>query len=127
MRRSLITATIVLAISLIGFTVAAEAAGTAQDRTTIRAGRYVGRDAQGQTVRFFFNGSQVSHFTVGDAHMGDAAVSHGGWHNACHHGYCFNGSWVSSTQVHGSWRVSSSSAHHGWHANLQHISGGETH
>jgi hypothetical protein len=127
MRRSLITATLALAIALLGFGVAAEAANTARNSHAPRAGRYVGRDVQGQTVRFFFNGSHVSHFTVGHAHMGDTAVSSGGWHNACHHGYCFNGSWTGSTQVHGSWRISSSSHHSGWHANLQHISGGETH
>jgi len=127
MRRSLITAALALAITLLGFTVTAQAVSTERNAVSLKPGRYVGRDVQGQSIRFFFNGTHVSSFTIGSTRVGDAAVTHGGWVDVCHHGYCFNGSVTAHDQVHGSWRVHSSSHHHGWHANLQHISGGETH
>ena len=126
MRRSLFTATLVLAISVLGFTVAAEA-GTSSRTSTVQAGRYAGVDRQGHNVRFFVSHGHVSNFTVGRHHIGDAQIDHGGWVDVCHHGFCFNGSVTGNTQFHGSWRINSSSHHTGWHANLQHHSGGVTH
>jgi len=127
MRRSLFTATLVLAISLLGFTLAAEA-GSSSRTVTPQAGRYAGMDRQGHNVRFFFSHGRVSNFTVGRHHIGDAELLHGGgWTDVCHHGFCFNGSVTGNTQFHGSWRINSSSHHTGWHANLQHSSGGVTH
>ena len=126
MRRSLITATVALTISLLGLTAAAEAVNTGPIPTTPKPGRYTGRDVQGHTLGFTFNGTQISHFSVGRVRIGSAQVTHGGWH-VCHNTHCFNGSWTGSSQVHGSWSHAGANHHYGWHANLQHTSGGVTH
>ena len=126
MRRSLITATVVLAVLLAGFSVTAQAGHPTRPHEPPKLGRYTGTDSQGNEVSFLFTGTLVQHFRVGDVHMGTAHVSHGGWASTCGT-HCFNGSWISGTRVHGSWRHAGSSHHFGWHANLQHVSGGVTH
>lgn len=93
--------------------------GVAQARNVVpHHGSYSGVDHHGRVVTFTFDGTQVSHFSVGHLVIGGAHVSRGMWHETCHNGYCTRGSWTSDGHVSGAWRAGGSSTWTSWTASV---------
>jgi hypothetical protein len=101
MIRKLIS-TLAVLVSIAGFGFAA--AGSASASVIPHHGGYTGVDHGGRVVTFSYDGTQVTHFSVGHQVIGGAHVSQGMWHETCHNGMCTKGSWSTDGHATGFWR-----------------------
>jgi hypothetical protein len=79
-------------------------AGSASADVSPVAGAYNGVDHHSAVVSFSYNGSSISHFTVGSIFIGSAHVSNGQFPETCGGGYCIKGRWLTETHLEGHWR-----------------------
>ena len=95
------------------------ASAPAQARSVLpHHGTYTGVDHGQRIVSLSFNGTTVTHFTVGHLVIGSAHVSNGMFHETCHNGYCFKGMWMTDTRVEGYWRHGGSHTWTPWSATV---------
>ncbi|MEP9363150.1 hypothetical protein ABLE68_09315 [Nocardioides sp. CN2-186] len=108
-----LSAIVTAALCVVGLAVATSA--PAQANVVPSHGGYAGVDHGARPVTFSFNGTQITHFTVGSGHsalvIGTAHVTNGMWHETCGGGYCFKGGWTTDNHVSGFWRHGGS---HSW-------------
>lgn len=98
-----LVSTLAVLLCVAGFT--AGTASTAEARSVIpNHGSYSGVDHGGNQVTFSFDGTVITHFSIGHLYIGTAHVSQGMWHERCNNGVCFKGEWRTSTHVAGFWR-----------------------
>jgi hypothetical protein len=86
-------------------------AGTASATVNPVSGTYNGVDHHGAVVSFSYNGSQLSHFRVGNIYISSVHVSNGQFPETCGGGYCIKGHWLTETHVQGYWKQGGS---HEW-------------
>ncbi len=111
-------AIVTAALCVVGLAVATSA--PAQANVVPRHGGYSGVDYASRAVTFSFDGTQITHFTVGSGYgafvLGTAHVTNGMWHETCGADYCFKGSWTTDNHVSGFWRHGRSQSWVGWSA-----------